>query len=366
MRVRLGFVAAAAVVGSIVFATGCGGGDRECGAFEARCETSPGTTTCVATSNDPDNCGGCGNVCSSGVCRAGSCAVGGDGGPAGGDGGEPVGDCMPTCSSAQQCCGTGCVERSVTLGADGRSSSSFQNCNGCGVACDEMRASGCSVPTGGSAPQCMCGNFPQCTGSDICVLGSSGTFRCVSLSTDPDNCGEIGNECAEGELCSAGECVCGSTGGSCPDTQACCDGACIDVTADPANCGACGNVCGDQATSCQDGACRCGDEPACAAPVGTDLGELCCGAGTAAVCVPQDSSNCGSCGSTCDEGEGEMCVYGTTFAGTMEVCCGSALIPGFPSFCTSGGFGDGGFTFDAGSPDAGSDAGSDAGADGGV
>lgn len=350
----------------LLLAASCAGdreGSRcspECGPFQDCCAGDDGAYACVRVTDDPSHCGGCGIRCPSGRCMSSAC-VGGleDAGP--------TGDCSPTCSSSRRCCGTTCVDRSVAPGTDGRDNASFMNCNGCGLACDPERASACSTPPGMSGPpRCLCGAFPECPDSDVCVMSSTGTFQCVNLSTNPDNCGEVGHECAEGEICSAGECVCGSTGESCGEGTACCGGSCIDISTDPENCGACGNVCGDQGTSCQDGACRCGDGPGCRAPVGTDLGELCC----ADACVPQDSANCKECGASCDSGE--MCVYGTTLAGTMEICCAPVLLPGFPTFCIgSGGFLDGGLVgIDAGFPlpvDAGVvDAGvADAGMDGG-
>ena len=330
------------LLGACLMVSCAGGDDRGdacggCGPFEACCSNGD-SVQCVRLSDNPQHCGMCNNPCPSGRCMSAMC-VGGltDGG--GLDSGEPPGMCSPTCSSSQRCCGTTCVERQVAPGTDGRSNSSFLNCGACGIPCDTMRASACTTRTGAMGPSCSCGNFPACTGSDVCVMNSSGTYQCVSLSTDPNNCGEVGNACAMGEVCSGGMCVCGSTGARCGTGQSCCGGACIDTTTDPMNCGGCGNVCGAQGTSCQDGACRCGTGPGCRAPAGTDLGELCC----ADTCVPQDASNCTGCGNVCPDEQ--MCVLGMSLGGGTEVCCSEIAIPGFPAFCFGGGFGDGGFPF---------------------
>ncbi len=333
------------------FATSCAGGRDtggsacgECGPFTSCCEQPDGTHSCVRTSDSPTHCGTCGNACASGRCMSGMCVGGSGDGGSGFDSG-PTGMCSPSCSSAQRCCGTSCVDRSVPTGTDGRTSSSFTNCNGCGLTCNMDKASACSAPSGMSGPpRCMCGTFNECTGSDVCVTSSSGGFQCVNLSTDTHNCGEIGHECGEGELCSGGSCVCGGTGASCPTGQACCGGSCIDVSTDPDNCGSCGNACGDQGTSCMDGACRCGSGPGCTPAAGTALGQLCC----ADTCVPQDASNCGGCGMAC--ADGESCALGMTLTGTMDICCTTVAIPGFPSFCLGGGFGDAGIfpSLDAG------------------
>lgn len=72
-------------------------------------------------------------------------------------------------------------------------------------------------------------------GAQTCVAGDracNGT--CVSLASDPANCGACGNACAGG-LCSSGAC--------CAAGQSVCNGACTSVASDAANCGACGNQC---------------------------------------------------------------------------------------------------------------------------
>ena len=315
-----------------------GGGacDPECGPFQACCTGADGASSCRPIGNDPNNCGGCGIVCSSGVCMSSMCVAGGDGGP-GFDGG-PTGMCSPTCSSSQRCCGTECVNRNVTTGTDGRSDSSFDNCPSCGIPCDPERASACSTPLGMSGtPKCMCGNFDQCPTTDVCVMGSGGTFQCVNLSTDKNNCGEVGNVCPGEEICSGGECVCGSTGAACGEGTTCCCGSCISTDEDPSNCGGCGVVCADEGgDSCVAGECKCGDGPACTAPSGTSLGELCCSGG----CVTQDASNCGECGSACD-GDSD-CVYGTGFGGTTAMACCGVEFFGMAICSDFGGGGDGG------------------------
>ncbi len=330
--------------------------DPACGDFENCCDS-----TCVLLSNNPNHCGGCGIACASGVCQSGTCMMGGpfDSGTGGRDGGGMTGgDCRPECTVGERCCGTSCVRRSSPTG-DQRTDSSFQNCNGCGIACDRERASSCSIPGGGTegAPRCLCGEFDQCLAGDVCV-SSGGTFQCVSLSTDPRNCGAIGNSCAEGESCSGGMCVCGASGGACGAGEACCGGACVDVTSDAMNCGACGNACGANGPSCVDGSCRCGSSPACRPPTAGmfpapgDLGESCC----EDACVANTDTNCG-CGVACDTADDETCVVsggsgfpGGPSGGESGVCCGME-VPFFGAMCTGGGFGgDGGMGGDGGFP----------------
>lgn len=342
--------AALAVITFGVLVASCAGGRDapgrvcapSCTGFDICCPRGD-LNTCTNPGNDPNNCGGCGVSCGAGgMCVSGVC-VRGDGAVSGMDGSIPTGDCSPSCSSAQRCCGTTCVDRQVTAGTDGRTSTSFQNCNGCGIACDMERASACSQPLGMSGPpRCMCGNFDQCGGSEVCVQDGA-TFRCANLNSDRNNCGMVGRACSGDETCSGGVCGCGGSG-PCAAGSTCCGGSCIDTSSDEMNCGGCGTVC-PGGTTCTGGMCLCGTS-ACRAPSGTDLGQICCGGG----CVEQNNSNCNGCGNVCEDGS--TCMLGMGLSGGSMVCCGIALFPGMPGFCTDfgGGFGDAGFGLDAGLP----------------
>src|SRR5688500_9003318 len=195
----------AMVVGAIAFGCGSddrggggGGGGGDCdpvcsGALE--CCTVAGTSICVYTPTDRNNCGGCGIVCPADQnCVSNECTGGGpgfDAGPPPPDSGMP----MPGCTTA-----------GVPMGTDGRSDPSFMSC--CGMVCDATRASSCSRPMGMGRATCMCGAFLQCLAGETCAM-SAGALRCVSTRSDPENCGTIGHRCAEGEVCSAGVCACG-------------------------------------------------------------------------------------------------------------------------------------------------------------
>jgi len=169
---------------------------------------------------------------------------------------------------------------------------------------------------------------------------SSGVMICADLNSDPANCGEVGNACAEGETCFMGSCGCGSTGAACASGQSCCGGACIDTTADAMNCGGCGVECGAQGPNCVDSACRCGTAPACAEPMagalgmGGSPGESCCDD----VCVPNTTENClcEPCtdGDTCQVAGGGI-IPGMG-GGDVQVCCGDESVAFFG--CGGGGF----------------------------
>jgi len=279
--------------------------------------------------------------------------------PPGTDSGPPVTTmCTPECTDQQRCCGGSCIQRAVPPDTDGRSDPSFGNCNGCGIACDSMRASSCSVPGGGEGmARCLCGAFEQCLAGEACV-NEGGSFICISTSTDPNNCGEIGNMCATGESCVAGACVCGSSGAACSAGQACCAGSCVDTTMDPANCGGCGTVCTPESPQCMGGSCICPESGrACDAPMagafgmGGSLGETCCpGVG----CVANSDTSCGcemcTGEDTCQVG-GSGFIPGGMGEDVATVCCGDSSVAflgcgGFP-FPFPGG-GDGGLPFPGG------------------
>lgn len=364
-RATLAVAVSSMVLGALV--AGCAGGEGDCGDiadFELCCEGER-----VVPSINVNHCGACGNACAAGAtCNAGVCSAGGmDGG--GNDAGPGGGMCGSSCNdtgdgATQRCCGGNCISRSVPQGSDGTSDPSFMNCNGCGIPCDPMRANSCSVVGGGTGmPRCLCGDFPACRADEVCV-NEAGTYSCISTSTDPDNCGMLGNECAEGETCLGGMCVCGGTGGSCGAGEACCAGACTPILTDAMNCGGCGVQCGQNGPNCNNGTCGCGTGGACrpATPpmggfpgfpipipgigMGGDPGELCC----ADTCVANDSANCGACGTMC--GAMEECRVATPLlGGTAEICCLEPDDPGILG-CGGGGFPfpfpDGGLPIDAG------------------
>lgn len=329
--------------------------------FAAALLAFPMMTGCAG--GGADDCGGActaSEECCEGACVfRGSCATTGMDGstPMGVDSGPTTGDCGGRCDmAAERCCGGTCISRSSAAGADRRSDPSFSNCNGCGLTCDPERSISCSIPTGGSSARCLCGDLNQCAPGTLCV-NNGGLWSCVDLTTNPDNCGALGNACADGEACVDGSCICAGAGAQCPVGQGCCGGACVDVTSDSMNCGACGNACGVAAPDCNGGTCGCGTGPACADPMpsmtGGSAGELCC----AGACTAQTASNCGGCpgaGTVCGSGEeclaltglggfgaGICCVDPTSF---LPICLGDSFpIPGFGDGGIGGG--DGGLPF---------------------
>ncbi len=189
--------------------------------------------------------------------------------------------CTPACDATNRCCGSTCVSRTgVALGLDGRDDPSFANCNACGIDCDPLRASACSVRALSVMPTCTCGEEPQCPALETCEVvggrfdcrcgggagcGSSdacdcrtGTCRCINVSTDEENCGAIGNVCDPGYRCSSGSCRCGGGGlggtRACDADEYCCSDLCRPLATDERNCGGCGIMCAAGQT-CTAGVC---------------------------------------------------------------------------------------------------------------
>lgn len=284
--------------------------DTTCGTGTSCCEVS-GFGLCVNTNADVANCGSCGNACGAGqACTGGICTAPPDAGPP--DGGRI---CTPACAAGLECCGTStCVPRmGVPIGQPGQSDVSFQNCAGCGQSCNPDTASACSVVPGSTMRRCMCGSQPACDGGKVCAP-SGGSFVCVDLPNDRNNCGEIGNVCPAGEDCSGGECGCGTTGEPCATGQTCCSGACLDLQTDDAHCGSCtmgcnnGNTCAAGVCSCGGVTCRAREEPNPITgpdPEEADKGQICC----EETCVDVDDSNCGACGTECLGTATDTCYF---------------------------------------------------------
>jgi len=167
------------------------------------CPTLPGGTLlvcgdmCVDTNTDTNNCGTCGNACTSGqTCQSGSCQ----------------------CTSGQQLCNGQCVDPT-----------SFQsdpnNCGTCGNACTSgqtCQSGSCQCPTDQELFNNQC--VPKCTGDlkrdintgqCVCPTLPGGTStqcgdKCAYTNTNKDNCGACGNACTSGQSCTSGVCTCPS------------------------------------------------------------------------------------------------------------------------------------------------------------
>jgi poly(3-hydroxybutyrate) depolymerase len=117
-----------------------------------------GKSTCLNEQTDPSNCGGCQNVCPTGVsCKSGTCNC-----PIAGQSASN-GMCCP---GGQTACNGSCIEVK----------NDPNNCGSCDTQC----------PSG----SCVSGICVPCPAGEMGCFGA-----CVNLNTDPQNCGGCGEEC---------------------------------------------------------------------------------------------------------------------------------------------------------------------------
>ena len=274
-----------ACIGGVCEITECSSGYVDCdGVFANGCEAN--------TNLDPNNCGGCDIECdliaAEDICLAGNCAIG---------------DCLGTNRDCDGVIGNGCEVNAAT---------DALNCGACGAACDIDNA--VEVCAGGICNIGECsGDYANCNGllSDGCE---------VDLDSDSRNCGGCGLACTGdsavsacfGGFCQVAACEVGY--GDCDGVEA--NGCEVNLQTDEANCGLCGQVCAPANASglCIEGTC---------------LIESCigdwedCDGDRLTGCEANLSSslaNCGACGDVCDlPGADETCSAGAcVFLGCQD------------------------------------------------
>jgi hypothetical protein len=189
-----------------------GSGGFICPAHPENCQGMCCGSTCLNTSIDINNCGGCNAKCSGGtVCMGGHCG------------------CLPSgapCSMTQTCCpNAGCADLMTDL----------RNCGTCGHSCGDG-----STCVGGV---CKCGNT-TCTGTQVCCSGacadtcsismpdmamSGGMPLCDCSMLDPDPLGQgMTNQCPLTNQCVGNGCCLedqaspfGPPAGTCVDMTPC-------------------------------------------------------------------------------------------------------------------------------------------------
>ena len=296
----------------------------KCKAPWATCSTSRFLCD-VDLSNDPENCGSCGNKCPTDAWRnaelnAKWICVGGA--------------CQMTCSSTFYADCNGRIEDGCETPL-----SKKENCATCGnvcpgdTICGNFACQGCKPGEASCWGNCVkldsddyncgsCGTFcngyppdkdpPPANMYYGCQNASCGNLKCqngfadcdskmdtcceIYVAGDRENCGACGNKCAAGEVCNGGTCQCdrGPSGCDCL----------TDFEADLMNCGACGVRCDSYTNAtptCRFG--RCGSR--CNAEFGDcnrDLSDGC------EINLSKDPQNCGSCGNAC--ATGQACIDG--------------------------------------------------------
>lgn len=194
--------------------------------------------------------------------------------------------------------------------------------------------------------------------------------ECVSVQSDPRNCGTCGSKCAAGESCASGQC---HGAENCPAGFTRCGPDCINTRTSTQHCGACGNGCAS-AQTCRGGACvssscapgqrdcgggLCIDEGANAccnqADCGGGNGDLICNAAHRCVCDPSGlkatwgicqrftPSGAGLCGPCCPGGRGLGANCSPSGAEGDAICLaetidGCGCPPAAPEGCPSRAF----------------------------
>ncbi len=96
-----------------------------------------------------------------------------------------------------------------------------------------------------------CQSGYELCGDTCCKTGNCDADN-VCHDTDNGKCGEDQIECNANQVCSEGKCV--ATQEACLAPKKVCEGSCVSVSSDPRNCGDCGTKC-DDTESCQNGSC---------------------------------------------------------------------------------------------------------------
>ncbi|HLK37539.1 MAG TPA: hypothetical protein VKU41_12355 [Polyangiaceae bacterium] len=227
----------------------------------------------ASLTGDPNNCGACGNVCTTTVANAVPACTNGS--------------CTVACAPKFHACGTG----AGTTCADDTSTAS------CGSSCTP-----CAGPPSGATEACTAatdGGAYACGWSCTSPLSACGS-SCVNLESDNDNCGTCGNKCSTQvtnatDTCQGGACHLSCNGGyhMCTFKTG---SACSDDTS-PQSCG----------TSCTPCTPPAGATATCVPSAGAYACSFSCNAGLAqcgSACVDftSDANNCGACGHSCGPG----------------------------------------------------------------
>ncbi len=322
--------AAACTMGTCVIGT-CAAGTSDCnGNFDDGCE--------VNTTNDPANCGGCKDACSTvhgtPSCAASKCGIKCDPGYSDCDTDVTNGCETNTQTDVGHCgtCATVCAKLNDTPACNsgtcvvascdtGYGNCDFNPANGCEANLDNDTVncgkcnSPCFAPNG--TPACTAGkcSIASCkTGYGDCNADPSDGCE-TDLNKSGTNCGKCGTICSATNgtaTCASGACAILSCSGTYADcNKLVSDGCEVNLTNDPNHCGGCATVCnGTNGT------------PSCAASV---CKVVACNAGFAncdglaangcEVNSTNDGNNCGACGNKCSN-DCTTNVTATTCAGS--------------------------------------------------
>ncbi|MEZ4406982.1 MAG: FG-GAP-like repeat-containing protein [Polyangiales bacterium] len=256
--------------------------------------TAPGQvrcgSTCIDTTSDPRNCGGCGTVCPAVTRGTATCTMG---------------RCGFTCTA-----GYGDCDGNTANGCETLVTTSVTHCGMCGNAC--------SAPAG-ATPRCTAGacTLVCTTGMGDCDANPSNGCE-TDLRTTAANCGACGTVCpprANGvPACVSSSCnvTCNAGFANCNATVT--DGCEVELATNALNCGACGRRCAAAANA----AAVC-ERETCGIRCNPGFGD-CDGNGLngCETTLSSNASNCGACGTVCP---GATNASATCVASTCGLAC---------------------------------------------
>ena len=267
-----------------------GGCKLNCDPGWSNCDNNPTNGCEVHSDIDKQNCGGCGTVCNTPnatpACAAGTCLIA-QCNPGFADCDmNPANGCeIDTKSNPNNCggCGTVCTIANGTAGCT-NGACTVGTCNPGWADCDGLVSNGCETNVGADTNNCgTCGNVcnlananQACTGG-ICTVGSCkpGFANCNNTASDgceinttnnPLNCGACNSQCfvANGTAgCANSTCTvasCNTNWGNCNGFPQ--DGCETNLLTDGNNCGTCGTSCNASCTgnvtgtTCGSGTCQ--------------------------------------------------------------------------------------------------------------
>lgn len=258
----------------------------------ADCDQDPSNGCEVNTTNDITNCNGCGNVCSAPANSIATCSGG-------------------VCGNAGCTAGWADCNNSTTDGCEVNTVTDPHNCSGCAKACTFPNASaGCSDSS------CFIESCNQ--GYKNCNRSLADGCEVAYLS-DVNNCGDCGNVCPAlpngASACAGGQCglgTCNAGYKNCDNNTA--NGCEMNIYTNVNNCGTCNNVCNlaFANNTCSGGRCAIAS---CKADHQDCNGAAIDGC---EVYTATDPHNCGGCGRQCTIANGEAGCAGSNC--TVALC----------------------------------------------